>query len=81
MDKGAKTALLLLLNGHTTDDLTLEIFEDRNILFYQGRNYIPQDTELQQNILKTFHDHETAGHPGELQTYNAVCQHYWWLGL
>jgi len=81
MDKDAETALLLLLNGHTTNDWTLENFEDRNILFYQGRNYIPLDKELRQNILKTFHDHETAGHPGELQTYNAVRQHYWWPGL
>ena len=28
-----------------------------------------------------FHDHETAGHPGELGTYNSVRQHYWWPGL
>jgi len=81
MDKYTETALLLLLNGHNTDDWTLEKFEDRNILFYQGWNYIPLDKELRQNILKTFHDHETAGHPGELQTYNAVQQHYWWPGL
>ena len=81
MDKDSKTALLLLLNGNTTDDWTLEKFEDRNILFYQGQNYIPLDKELRRNILKTFHNHETAGHPGELQTYNAVQQHYWWPGL
>ena len=28
-----------------------------------------------------FHDHETAGHPRELETYNALQQHYWWPGL
>ena len=28
-----------------------------------------------------FHDHETARHPGELETYNAIRQHYWWPGL
>ena len=28
-----------------------------------------------------FHDHETAGHPGELETYNAVQQQFWWPGL
>ena len=28
-----------------------------------------------------FHDHETAGHPGELETYNLVKQYYWWPGL
>jgi len=63
MDKDTETALLLLLNRHTTDDWTLEKFDDRNILFYQGWNYIPLDKELWWNILKTFHNHETAGHP------------------
>ena len=28
-----------------------------------------------------FHDHKTVGHPGELETYNALRQHYWWPGL
>src|SRR5271168_3060226 len=28
-----------------------------------------------------FHDHETAGHPGELETYNSVAEYYWWPGL
>jgi len=46
MDKDAETVLLLLLNGYNTDDWTLENFEDRNILFYQGWNYIPLDKEL-----------------------------------
>jgi Integrase zinc binding domain len=39
------------------------------------------DQELRQDILKLFHDHKTAGHPGELETYNLVKQHYWWPGL
>ena len=28
-----------------------------------------------------FHDHETAGHPGELETYNSIRQHYWWPSM
>ena len=28
-----------------------------------------------------FHDHETPGHPGELETYNLVKVHYWWPGM
>ena len=28
-----------------------------------------------------FHDHEMAGHPGELETYNSVKAHYWWPGM
>jgi hypothetical protein len=31
--------------------------------------------------LKLFHNHEAAGHPGELEAYNSVKQHYWWPGL
>ena len=27
------------------------------------------------------HDHETAGHPGEAETFVAVEQQYWWPGL
>ena len=37
--------------------------------------------ELRQELVKSFHDHETAGHPGKIGTYNAVWQHYWWPGL
>ena len=81
MDKDAKTALLPLLNGHVADDWTLEKYGNRNILFYREKNYIPRDDLLQKDILRNFHDHETAGHPGELKTYNAVRQHYWWPGL
>jgi Integrase zinc binding domain len=28
-----------------------------------------------------YHDHEMAGHPGELETYNGIRQNYWWPGL
>jgi Integrase zinc binding domain len=28
-----------------------------------------------------YHDHETAEHPGELETYNRIRQNYWWPGL
>jgi Integrase zinc binding domain len=31
--------------------------------------------------MKMYHDHKTAGHPGELETYNGIRQNYWWPGL
>ena len=37
--------------------------------------------DLLQEIVKNFHDHITAGHPGKIGTYNAAQQHYWWPGL
>ena len=54
----------------------IEEMDGRRTIFYKGKNYIPKDQELRQNIVKMFHDHETAGHPGELETYNAIRQHY-----
>jgi hypothetical protein len=60
---------------------TVEKFHDKNILFFKGKNYIPRNDELRRSIAKTFHNHKTAGHPGELETFNAIQQHCWWPGL
>ena len=87
MDKDATDALITLLDQRSTllrtglEDWTTEKFRDKNVLFFKGKNYIPKDETLQQDIAKMFHDHETAGHPGELEMYNAIRQHYWWPGL
>jgi RNase H-like domain found in reverse transcriptase/Integrase zinc binding domain len=62
-------------------DWKVEEFEGENILFYKGKNYVSIDAELQREIVRRYHDHLTAGHPGELQTFNAVREHYWWPGL
>jgi RNase H-like domain found in reverse transcriptase/Integrase zinc binding domain len=63
------------------EDWKIEEFEGENVLFYKGKNYVPIDVELQREIVKRYHDHQTAGHPGELQTFNAVKENYWWPGL
>ena len=74
----AAEVLILLLEEAPTEmttgleDWKLETTEGRNILFYKGKNYIPKDIELRRDIVKTFHDHETTGRPGEIGTYNAV---------
>ena len=62
------------------DDWTVDRTDGQNILFYKGKNY-KRNIGLRQEIVKTFHDHETASHPGEIGTYNAVRQHYWWPRL
>ena len=63
------------------EDWKIEEKDGKKILFYKGKNYIPKDQDLWQDILKMFHDHKTAGPPGELETYNAVRQQFWWPGL
>jgi hypothetical protein len=63
------------------EDWKIEQVDDQKTIFYKGKQYIPKDQELRRDILKLFYDHGTAGHPGELETYNSVKQHYWWPGL
>jgi Integrase zinc binding domain len=63
------------------EDWKIEEVNDQKTIFYKGKQYIPKDQELRRDILKLFHDHETAGHPGVLEMYNSVKQHYWWPGL
>jgi Integrase zinc binding domain/Integrase core domain len=81
-----KAIELLQENGPTSiqnnlEDWRIEEVDDKKTIFYKGKQYIPKDQELRRDILKLFHDHERAGHPGELETYNSVKQHYWWPGL
>jgi Integrase zinc binding domain len=62
-------------------DWKIEEIDGKQTIFYKGKNYIPKDQELQRDIVKMYHNHKTAGHPEELETYNGVRQHYWWPGL
>jgi RNase H-like domain found in reverse transcriptase/Integrase zinc binding domain len=63
------------------EDWKIEEVDDQKTIFYKGKQYVLKDQELWWDILKLFHDHETVGHPGKLETYNSVKQHYWWPGL
>ena len=86
-DFDVKNALEMLLEKgpnmlqNDLEDWKLEKHNGQNVMFYKGKNYIPNDMELWRDILKMFHDHETAGHPGELETYNSIKVHYWWPGM
>ena len=87
LDSDTMEALKTLLEEGPTaiqnqlPDWTVERVEEKQVLYYWGKNYIPKDKELWQDIAKMFHDHPMAGHPGELETYNSIRQHYWWPGL
>jgi hypothetical protein len=87
LDADAAEAIKLLLEGgptnlrHDLEDWKTEPFEGKNILFYRGKNYIPKDQNLRKEIVQKYHDSPTAGHPGELETFNAVKEHYWWPGM
>ena len=78
LDTNVAEVLQLLLEAKPNtlvtglEDWKAEKVNDRHVLFFKGKNYIPKDEKLRRDIVKSFHDHETAGHPGEIGTYNSV---------
>ena len=84
LDMDATAAIMLLLGKGPTDlkwdlsDWTTKDFEGKSILFYQGKSYIPKDYDLWKKIVLWHHDLLSARQPGEIETLNAVKEHYWW---
>jgi hypothetical protein len=39
------------------------------LLLFENWVIIPNDITLKQRIIQRYHDHPTAGHPGEQETY------------
>ena len=54
---------------------------DMGILSYQGWVYIPDQENLQLDLVKKFHDHQTTGHPGYLKTKQLISAWNWWPGM
>ena len=65
---------------HDMDDWETQEFDGKNILFIKKELYTENDG-LRRDIVRSYHDHLMAGHLGELQTFNAVQEHYWWPGM
>ena len=86
-DFDVKNAISILLKDGPSSirndlgDWKLEDNDGKKVLFYKGKVYVSKDQDLWCDILKLYHEHKTAGHPGELETYNLVQQQYWWPGL
>jgi Integrase zinc binding domain len=87
LDLDVKNAIETLMEKGLTNlkndlqDWKIEEIDGQKTIFFKGKNYIPKDLELWWDIVKMYHNHETAGHPGELETYNGIRQNYWWPGL
>jgi Integrase zinc binding domain len=82
LDLDVKNAIKTLIEEGPTNlktdlqDWKIEEIDGRKTIFFKGKNYILKDLELRRDIVKMYHDHETAGHPGELETYNGIRQNY-----
>jgi hypothetical protein len=82
----ASTIKLLLDDGPSAaksdlSDWTIDHIDGKPILFYHDKCYIPHNLSIRREIVARYHDAPTAGHPGELETYNALRTHYWWPGM
>jgi transposase InsO family protein len=70
-------ALCTKANRHPKVALSECDYKD-GLLFVDGLIYVPADEELQAKILRHYHDHPAAGHPGRAATYELVSRDYWW---
>jgi hypothetical protein len=86
-DSTAADAIKLLLDEGPSaaksdlSDWAISHVDEKPILFYRDKCYVPQDLPVRREIVARYHDAPTAGHPGELETYNALRTHYWWPGM
>jgi Integrase zinc binding domain len=46
--------------------------------FKGNKPVVVNNLSLRQSILRMYHDHESAGHPGIFNTYAGVAWDYWW---
>ena len=45
-------------------DWTVEHVDNKPILFYRDKCYVPKDIDIRREIVTRYHDAPTAGHPG-----------------
>jgi Integrase zinc binding domain len=82
LDLDVKNAIETLMKEGLTslknnlEDWKIEKIDGWKTIFFEGKNYIPKDLELRRDIVKMYHDHKMAGHPGERETYNGIRQNY-----
>ena len=52
--------------------------EDKELLWFRGKIYVPQNLDLQRRVVSLCHDMKVAGHPGCWKMLELVSRNYWW---
>jgi len=52
--------------------------EEDGVLRFRGKIYIPQNSDLQRQVVSLCHDTKVAGHPRCWKTLELVSRNYWW---
>ena len=55
-----------------------ECSEKEGQLYYRGKRYVPEDSGLQLQLIKEYHDTPLAGHPGRSKTFDLLSRQYYW---
>jgi hypothetical protein len=55
--------------------------EDKTLLLYKGRVYVPDYRDVRLATLQTAHDHILVGHPGIHKTLRILMRRYYWPGM
>jgi Integrase zinc binding domain len=70
-EKGTPPIKLLLSNWKV----------ENGLLFFNDRCYVPDDTDLQRQLVEKYHYSLPGGHPGQWQTTELLWRDYWWPGM
>ena len=56
-------------------------WEEDDVVYMEGRIYVPNNKSLKEEILKAYHDPADVGHPGQHRIQENIKRTYWWPGL
>ena len=65
----------------TTSSCTVRSAEwrlEQDVLYFQGKIYVPDYVDLRRRIISLCHDTKVAGHPGRWKTLELASRNYWW---
>ena len=51
---------------------------DNGVLYFRGKIYVPNSSDLRRRIVTLCHDSKLAGHAGRWKTLELVSRNYWW---
>jgi hypothetical protein len=78
-DDFAQKIFKAVREGTSMKEITVaECSEQNGELFCRGKQYVPENPELQLRLIKEHHDTPLAGHPGRSKTFDLLSRRYYW---
>ena len=56
-------------------------WEEDEVVYMEGRIYVPNNKDLKEEILREYHDPADVGHPRQHRMQELIKRTYWWPGL